>query len=71
MGYIVQKRELRPSDEKAEGEEFFTYVEFNPIMLRQNENKPFLDYSSFDEAVDEFFSKVMGMNKNWMNIHFV
>jgi hypothetical protein len=28
-GYIVQKRELRPSDDKAE-EEFFTFVEFNP-----------------------------------------
>lgn len=34
------------------------YDEFHPIMLRQCEGKPFIEFATFNEAVDEFFSKL-------------
>lgn len=40
-GYIIQKREFRPSLTGEENEEFLTYTEFHPILLKQCENKPY------------------------------
>jgi len=34
------------------------YIEFVPIILKQHEGIPFVEFPSFDEAVDEYFSKV-------------
>jgi len=56
-GFIVQKKQLRPRADGSE-EEFISYSEFHPYALKQNEGRPHTQYGTFDEAVDEFFSKV-------------
>ena len=54
LGLIVQK-----ADNKQENEELLlTYLEFHPMMLRQIREKPQVKFESFDQAVDEFFSKI-------------
>ena len=40
-GYIIQKQEVKPSADGGE-EEFLTYQEFHPFLLKQHENKPFV-----------------------------
>ena len=92
QGYIIQKKELRPSTQgrkyqkyyklkysisiyycttktfvfinlatseggKEEEEEFITYIEFHPYLLKQIENKSYQGFPSFDTAIDEYFSK--------------
>jgi len=65
QGVIVQKKEKRPSTE-LEGSEsnedfLLTYDEFQPYLFQQfrnNEKVQVLDFSSFSQAVDEFFSKI-------------
>lgn len=56
QGYIIQKKEKRPN----ENEEFFTNQEFHPMIFSQHKDRPFIEYESFDRAVDEFFSNLEG-----------
>ncbi|XP_029982282.1 ribosome quality control complex subunit NEMF [Sphaeramia orbicularis] len=58
-GYIIQKIEKKPSlipDKPSE--ELLTYDEFHPFLFAQNAKSPYLEFDSFDKAVDEFFSKM-------------
>ena len=48
---------MRPKAEGGE-EEFASFVEFHPYLLRQHEDKPLLEFPTFDRAIDEFFSKL-------------
>ena len=51
-GYVIQKRETRPSPENPSAEEeFFTYLEFHPILLKQHENKPYLTFDTFNQVM--------------------
>ena len=51
-GYVIQKRETRPSPENPSAEEeFFTYLEFHPILLKQHENKPYLTFNTFNQVM--------------------
>ncbi len=55
-GFIVQKSEMRPSEEGEK--EFLSYTEFHPYFFEQHRDRPRVELPSFDFAVDEFFSKV-------------
>merc|ERR1712142_61461 len=65
-GFIVQKKEKRPSAELAdaiEGQSDFllTYDEFQPYFFQQfkaNDKIQTLEFATFSQAVDEFFSKI-------------
>lgn len=54
QGYIIQKKETRPK----ENEDFFSNQEFHPMIFEQHKNGPFIEFDSFDKAVDEFFSNM-------------
>ncbi|XP_072126852.1 ribosome quality control complex subunit NEMF [Mobula birostris] len=59
QGYIVQKRETKPSlDPSKPPEELLTYEEFHPFLFAQHANNSCIEFDSFDKAVDEFYSKL-------------
>ncbi|XP_004371144.1 ribosome quality control complex subunit NEMF [Trichechus manatus latirostris] len=60
-GYIIQKRERKPSlatDKPTE--DILTYEEFHPFLFSQHLQCPYIEFESFDKAVDEFYSKIEG-----------
>lgn len=58
-GYIIQKSEKKPSLTPGKpSEELLTYDEFHPFLFAQHAKSPYLEFDSFDKAVDEFFSKM-------------
>ncbi|KAM8921565.1 ribosome quality control complex subunit NEMF isoform 2-T2 [Pelodytes ibericus] len=60
-GYIIQKREKKPSlDQSKEPEEMLTNDEFHPFLFAQHRSSQFIEFDSFDKAVDEFYSKMEG-----------
>ncbi|XP_061824217.2 ribosome quality control complex subunit NEMF isoform X1 [Nerophis lumbriciformis] len=58
-GFIIQKSEKKPSliPGKA-SEELLTYDEFHPFLFAQHLKNPYLEFDTFNKAVDEFFSKM-------------
>ncbi|XP_077675822.1 ribosome quality control complex subunit NEMF isoform X3 [Eretmochelys imbricata] len=60
-GYILQKREKKPSLEPDKpAEEILTYEEFHPFLFSQHLKCPYMEFETFDKAVDEFYSKLEG-----------
>ncbi|XP_009864676.1 PREDICTED: nuclear export mediator factor NEMF [Apaloderma vittatum] len=60
-GYIIQKREKKPSLEADKpAEDIYTYEEFHPFLFSQHSKCPYLEFDSFNKAVDEFYSKLEG-----------
>ncbi|XP_055451264.1 ribosome quality control complex subunit NEMF [Psammomys obesus] len=60
-GYIIQKREVKPSlDANKPVEDILTYEEFHPFLFSQHLQCPYIEFESFDKAVDEFYSKIEG-----------
>ncbi|KAM8782645.1 ribosome quality control complex subunit NEMF [Rhynchonycteris naso] len=60
-GYIIQKREAKPSLEVDKPtEDILTYEEFHPFLFFQHSQCPYIEFESFDKAVDEFYSKIEG-----------
>ncbi|XP_069806622.1 ribosome quality control complex subunit NEMF [Dendropsophus ebraccatus] len=60
-GYIIQKREKKPSLETDKpAEEILTYEEFHPFLFTQYVKCPCVEFDTFDKAVDEFYSKLEG-----------
>ncbi|XP_043088326.1 nuclear export mediator factor NEMF-like isoform X2 [Puntigrus tetrazona] len=58
-GFIIQKREKKPSMSPDEAEEeLLTYEEFHPFLFCQHEKSSYVEFESFNKAVDEFFSKM-------------
>ncbi|XP_047201061.1 ribosome quality control complex subunit NEMF-like isoform X2 [Girardinichthys multiradiatus] len=58
-GYIIQKSEKKPSLTPGKpSEDLLTYDEFHPFLFAQHINSPYLEFDTFDKAVDEFFSKM-------------
>uniref|UniRef100_A0A669BYM7 Ribosome quality control complex subunit NEMF n=1 Tax=Oreochromis niloticus TaxID=8128 RepID=A0A669BYM7_ORENI len=58
-GYIIQKTEKKPSLTPGKpSEELLTYDEFHPFLFAQHAKSPYLEFDTFDKAVDEFFSKM-------------
>ncbi|XP_041469518.1 nuclear export mediator factor NEMF-like [Lytechinus variegatus] len=55
-GYIIQKREKKPTaSQDGEDSELLTYTEFHPFLFKQHESQPYLEFDTFDQAVDMFF----------------
>ncbi|NWI93077.1 NEMF factor, partial [Pitta sordida] len=60
-GYIIQKKEKKPSLEADKPpEEIYTYEEFHPFLFSQHSKCPYLEFGSFNKATDEFYSKLEG-----------
>ncbi|NXN83467.1 NEMF factor, partial [Bombycilla garrulus] len=60
-GYVIQKREKKPSLEADKpAEDIYTYEEFHPFLFSQHSKCPYLEFDSFNKATDEFFSKLEG-----------
>uniref|UniRef100_F7DW96 Ribosome quality control complex subunit NEMF n=1 Tax=Xenopus tropicalis TaxID=8364 RepID=F7DW96_XENTR len=60
-GFIIQKREKKPSLEPDKpSEDIFTNEEFHPFLFAQHCNNTYIELDSFNKAVDEFFSKMEG-----------
>ncbi|XP_049595496.1 ribosome quality control complex subunit NEMF [Syngnathus scovelli] len=58
-GFIIQKSEKKASLTSAKAsEELLTYDEFHPFLFAQHLKSPYLEFESFNKAVDEFFSKM-------------
>ncbi|GFR96885.1 nuclear export mediator factor Nemf-like, partial [Elysia marginata] len=57
-GYIIQKKDKKPNPKPGEEEEILLYDEFHSYLYHQHENKPHGQFDKFDQAVDEFFSKL-------------
>ncbi|MCJ8737099.1 hypothetical protein PDJAM_G00019970 [Pangasius djambal] len=58
-GYIIQKTEKKPSmTPDKPHEELLTYEEFHPFLFTQHSKSPYVEFESFDKAIDEFFSKM-------------
>ncbi|XP_073494661.1 ribosome quality control complex subunit NEMF [Phyllobates terribilis] len=69
-GYIIQKREKKPSLEPlSPAEDILTYEEFHPFLFTQHENLPYVEFDTFDKAVDEFYSKLEGQKIDLKALH--
>ncbi|CAK6971511.1 nuclear export mediator factor NEMF-like isoform X2 [Scomber scombrus] len=69
-GYIIQKREKKPSLIPGKpSEELLTYDEFHPFLFAQHAQSPFLEFDTFDKAVDEFFSKIESQKIDMKALH--
>lgn len=66
-GYIIQKKEKRPAGSENK-EDLLTYDEFHPRLFKQHAEKPFQEYNSFNQAVDEFFSKLEGQKMDMKTV---
>ncbi|XP_043526724.1 nuclear export mediator factor NEMF homolog isoform X2 [Frieseomelitta varia] len=58
-GYIIQKKELKPTADNKE-DFIYTNIEFHPFLFEQYKNYPYKEFDSFDVAVDEYFSTMEG-----------
>ncbi|GBP78961.1 Nuclear export mediator factor NEMF homolog [Eumeta japonica] len=58
-GYVIQKKEEKPNPD-GEKDYFLTNVEFHPMLYAQLQDQPYIEYDSFDRAIDEFFSALEG-----------
>ncbi|XP_040267600.1 nuclear export mediator factor Nemf-like [Bufo bufo] len=69
-GYIIQKREKKPSlDPEKPSEDILTYEEFHPFLFRQHEKCSYVEFETFDKAVDEFYSKLEGQKIDLKALH--
>ncbi|NXH87284.1 NEMF factor, partial [Edolisoma coerulescens] len=60
-GYVIQKKEKKPSLEPDKpAEDIYTYEEFHPFLFSQHSKCPYLEFDSFNKAADEFYSKLEG-----------
>ncbi|XP_041767481.1 nuclear export mediator factor NEMF homolog [Anopheles merus] len=57
-GYIIQKKEVKPTKQGDEEEYYFTNLEYQPYMYNQYQGEPFKAFDSFTTAVDEFYSSL-------------
>ncbi|KAJ3648826.1 hypothetical protein Zmor_020598 [Zophobas morio] len=57
-GYIIQKKEERIKPDSTEKEYYYSNQEFNPFLYEQHKSATYKEFSSFNVAVDEFFSSL-------------
>jgi predicted ribosome quality control (RQC) complex YloA/Tae2 family protein len=57
-GYIIQKKELKPTGQTDQEEFYFSNIEFHPFLFSQYETQPYKEFPTFMQAVDEFFSSL-------------
>ncbi|KAM6969497.1 ribosome quality control complex subunit NEMF [Tautogolabrus adspersus] len=69
-GYIIQKSEKKPSLTPGKpSEELLTYDEFHPFLFAQHAKSHYLEFDTFDKAVDEFFSKMESQKIDMKALH--
>jgi len=51
QGFLIQKKQIR-----ADGKEMMTNIEFQPFLFEQHKNQPYIQCTTFNQAVDDFFS---------------
>ncbi|XP_060938222.1 ribosome quality control complex subunit NEMF-like isoform X2 [Limanda limanda] len=69
-GYIIQKSDKKPSLTPGKPpEELLTYDEFHPFLFAQHAKSPYLEFDTFDKAVDEFFSKMESQKIDMKALH--
>lgn len=54
-GSAVPAADAKPQDALPEGA---SYEEYDPLLLKQNEGLGYLEFPTYDAALDEFFAKV-------------
>ncbi|XP_023298499.2 nuclear export mediator factor NEMF homolog [Lucilia cuprina] len=60
-GYILQKKEEKPSTEEGkEVEHFYQNIEYHPYKFCQHDGLPIAEFETFMLAVDEFYSTLEG-----------
>lgn len=60
-GFIMQKTETKPASVEGEAPEEFHYnVEYHPFLFEQFRNFRCKEFPTFDAAVDEFYSTLIG-----------
>ncbi|XP_058465012.1 ribosome quality control complex subunit NEMF homolog [Malaya genurostris] len=59
-GYIIQKKDLKPSKEGEPEEFYYTNLEYHPYLYNQYRNDPVQEFASFTASVDEFYSTLEG-----------
>ncbi|XP_014250530.1 nuclear export mediator factor NEMF homolog [Cimex lectularius] len=52
-GYIIKQ-----TVKNVDGTDIENYLEFHPYLFKQFENSQFSEYDTFNDAVDDFFSKI-------------
>ncbi|KAG5894542.1 hypothetical protein JTB14_026830 [Gonioctena quinquepunctata] len=57
-GYIIQKKEERPVSDVNTETVFYSNQEFHPMLFNQHSSAPNVEYASFNETVDVFFSSL-------------
>ncbi|CAG5114692.1 unnamed protein product, partial [Candidula unifasciata] len=57
-GYIIKKKDRKPNPQPGEEEEIWLYEEFHPYLYRQHSKMAVSEFDRFDQAIDEFFSKI-------------
>ncbi|CAO3636146.1 unnamed protein product [Cunninghamella echinulata] len=57
-GYIILLDQPLSKKEDEESKEIDIYDEFHPYLYNQHKSKKYLEYSTFDGAVDEFYSAI-------------
>ncbi|XP_014480395.1 PREDICTED: nuclear export mediator factor NEMF homolog [Dinoponera quadriceps] len=58
-GYIIQKKEKKPTQDGKE-DFIFANIEFHPLLFEQYKDQPYKEFDSFDAAVDEYYSTMEG-----------
>ena len=67
-GFIMQKKQKRPLQDGGE-EDFYSNEEFHPMIFQQHNGIPMKEFSSFDMAVDEFFSSLESQKFDMKALH--
>lgn len=58
---MIQKKEERPKQDESQASEFFfSNQEFHPYLYQQFADTPHQEFTTFNQAVDEFFSSLEG-----------
>nr|XP_023014500.1 nuclear export mediator factor NEMF homolog [Leptinotarsa decemlineata] len=58
QGYIIQKKEERPISDANVENFFYSNQEFHPMLFNQHKSMPNVEFATFNEAVDVFFSSL-------------
>lgn len=68
-GYLIQKKEEKPSENSDVKEFFYQNIEYHPKLFLQNKDEPFKEFDSFNASVDEFYSTLEGQKIDMKTMH--
>lgn len=68
-GYLVQKKEAKPTEDGQPEEFLYHNMEYHPYKFLQFIDRPFVEHDSFMLAVDEFYSTLEGQKIDMKTLH--